>query len=77
RSCLSACVPTGAQRARRAEPAASMSSTAARLAHKRASALTRRMGELLLSRAFDLDAGLLVMGCYGHSRVRLARGAQS
>lgn len=27
-------------------------------------------GELLLSRAFDLDADLLVMGCYGHSRAR-------
>lgn len=29
-----------------------------------------QMGELLLSRAFDLDADLLVMGCYGHSRAR-------
>lgn len=28
------------------------------------------LGELLLSRAFDLNAGLLVMGCYGHSRAR-------
>lgn len=28
------------------------------------------IGELLLSRAFDLDADLLVMGCYGHSRAR-------
>lgn len=28
------------------------------------------VGELLLSRAFDLDADLLVMGCYGHSRAR-------
>lgn len=28
------------------------------------------MGELLLSRAFDLEADLLVMGCYGHSRAR-------
>ncbi len=28
------------------------------------------MGELLLSTAFDLDANLLVMGCYGHSRAR-------
>ena len=28
------------------------------------------MGELLLSRSFDLDADLLVMGCYGHSRAR-------
>ena len=28
------------------------------------------IGELLLSRAFDLDANLLVMGCYGHSRAR-------
>jgi len=29
-----------------------------------------RMGELLLSRACDLSADLLVMGCYGHSRAR-------
>ena len=28
------------------------------------------LGELLLSRAFDLQASLLVMGCYGHSRAR-------
>ncbi|MEO7159433.1 MAG: universal stress protein [Polaromonas sp.] len=28
------------------------------------------LGELLLSRAFDLQAELLVMGCYGHSRTR-------
>ena len=28
------------------------------------------LGELLLSRAADLDADLLVMGCYGHSRAR-------
>jgi nucleotide-binding universal stress UspA family protein len=28
------------------------------------------LGELLLSRAFDLSADLLVMGCYGHSRSR-------
>lgn len=28
------------------------------------------IGELLLSRVFDLDADLLVMGCYGHSRAR-------
>lgn len=28
------------------------------------------LGELLLSRACDLDADLLVMGCYGHSRAR-------
>lgn len=28
------------------------------------------LGELLLSRAFDLHADLLVMGCYGHSRAR-------
>ena len=30
----------------------------------------RALGELLLSRAFDLNADLLVMGCYGHSRAR-------
>jgi nucleotide-binding universal stress UspA family protein len=29
-----------------------------------------QVGELLLSRACDLDADLLVMGCYGHSRAR-------
>jgi nucleotide-binding universal stress UspA family protein len=28
------------------------------------------LGELLLSRAFDYEADLLVMGCYGHSRAR-------
>ena len=28
------------------------------------------VGELLLSRAADLGADLLVMGCYGHSRTR-------
>jgi nucleotide-binding universal stress UspA family protein len=28
------------------------------------------LGELLLSRVFDLNADLLVMGCYGHSRAR-------
>lgn len=28
------------------------------------------LGELLLTRAFDLDADLLVMGCYGHGRAR-------
>ncbi|MFZ2650761.1 MAG: universal stress protein, partial [Burkholderiaceae bacterium] len=28
------------------------------------------VGELLLSRAADLGADLLVMGCYGHSRAR-------
>jgi nucleotide-binding universal stress UspA family protein len=28
------------------------------------------LGEALLSRAFDLEADLLVMGCYGHSRAR-------
>ena len=28
------------------------------------------MGDLVLSRAFDLDCDLLVMGCYGHSRAR-------
>ncbi|RYF42994.1 MAG: universal stress protein [Comamonadaceae bacterium] len=30
----------------------------------------QQVGELLLSRAFDFDADLLVMGCYGHSRAR-------
>jgi len=31
---------------------------------------TRDLGELLLSRAADLQADLLVMGCYGHGRAR-------
>jgi nucleotide-binding universal stress UspA family protein len=31
---------------------------------------TREVGELLLSLASDLDADLLVMGCYGHGRAR-------
>jgi len=30
----------------------------------------QQVGELLLSRAFDFGADLLVMGCYGHSRAR-------
>lgn len=29
-----------------------------------------QLGEVLLSRAFDLQADLLVMGCYGHNRAR-------
>lgn len=29
-----------------------------------------QIGELILSRAFDLGADLLVMGCYGHGRTR-------
>jgi nucleotide-binding universal stress UspA family protein len=33
-------------------------------------ASSRDVGELLLSRAADLGADLLVMGCYGHSRAR-------
>jgi nucleotide-binding universal stress UspA family protein len=28
------------------------------------------VGELLLTRAFELEADLLVMGCYGHTRAR-------
>jgi nucleotide-binding universal stress UspA family protein len=36
----------------------------------RAGAERQQVGELLLSRAFDLGADLLVMGCYGHSRAR-------
>lgn len=28
------------------------------------------LGEMLLSRVFDLEADLLVMGCYGHARAR-------
>jgi nucleotide-binding universal stress UspA family protein len=36
----------------------------------RAGAERQQIGELLLSRAFDFGADLLVMGCYGHSRAR-------
>jgi nucleotide-binding universal stress UspA family protein len=36
----------------------------------RAGADRQQVGELLLSRAFDVGADLLVMGCYGHSRAR-------
>jgi nucleotide-binding universal stress UspA family protein len=38
--------------------------------HAEAGSEPEFLGELLLSRAFDLDADLLVMGCYGHSRAR-------
>jgi len=38
--------------------------------HREAAAEPGFLGELLLSRAFDLEADLLVMGCYGHSRAR-------
>jgi nucleotide-binding universal stress UspA family protein len=31
---------------------------------------TGQVGDLLLSTSFDLDADLMVMGCYGHSRAR-------
>ena len=41
-----------------------------RFAWDRAGAERQQIGELLLSRAFDLGADLLVMGCYGHSRAR-------
>ena len=30
----------------------------------------RESGELMLSMAADVNAGLMVMGCYGHSRAR-------
>jgi nucleotide-binding universal stress UspA family protein len=36
----------------------------------RAGVERQQIGELLLSRAFDFGADLLVMGCYGHSRAR-------
>lgn len=38
--------------------------------HREAGPEPEQLGDLLLSRAFDLDADLLVMGCYGHSRAR-------
>jgi len=36
--------------------------------HRTGGAEPEELGELLLSRAFDLQADLMVMGCYGHSR---------
>jgi nucleotide-binding universal stress UspA family protein len=36
----------------------------------RDAARDKEVGELLLSRAADLSADLIVMGCYGHSRAR-------
>ena len=38
--------------------------------HREGGGEPRVLGELLLSRACDLGADLLVMGCYGHSRAR-------
>ncbi len=38
--------------------------------HKEGGSEPDFLGELLLSRAFDLEADLMVMGCYGHSRAR-------
>jgi nucleotide-binding universal stress UspA family protein len=38
--------------------------------HREAGPEPEQVGDLLLSRAFDLEADLLVMGCYGHSRAR-------
>jgi nucleotide-binding universal stress UspA family protein len=38
--------------------------------HVSASAEPEAIGELLLSRAADFGADLLVAGCYGHARVR-------
>lgn len=38
--------------------------------HREGGAEPGVLGELLLSRACDLGADLLVMGCYGHSRMR-------
>jgi nucleotide-binding universal stress UspA family protein len=38
--------------------------------YHREPAADAHVGELLLSRAADLSADLLVMGCYGHSRTR-------
>jgi nucleotide-binding universal stress UspA family protein len=38
--------------------------------HREAGPEPEMVGEALLTRAFDLDADLLVMGCYGHSRTR-------
>jgi nucleotide-binding universal stress UspA family protein len=38
--------------------------------HREGGAEPGDVGDLLLSRAFDLEADLMVMGCYGHSRAR-------
>lgn len=38
--------------------------------HREGGAEPTDIGDLLLSRAFDLEADLMVMGCYGHSRAR-------
>jgi nucleotide-binding universal stress UspA family protein len=38
--------------------------------HREGGAEPGNVGDLLLSRAFDLEADLMVMGCYGHSRAR-------
>jgi nucleotide-binding universal stress UspA family protein len=38
--------------------------------HREAGPEPGALGERMLTRAFDLDADLLVMGCYGHSRAR-------
>ncbi len=38
--------------------------------HRQGGAEPDAVGEQLLSRASELDADLLVMGCYGHSRMR-------
>jgi nucleotide-binding universal stress UspA family protein len=38
--------------------------------HRESDSEPEFLGESLLSRAFDLNADLLVMGCYGHSRAR-------
>ena len=38
--------------------------------HRESGAEPEIVGELMLSRAFDIGCDLLVMGCYGHSRAR-------
>jgi nucleotide-binding universal stress UspA family protein len=38
--------------------------------HRESGAEPEIVGELMLSRAFDLGCDLFVMGCYGHSRAR-------
>jgi nucleotide-binding universal stress UspA family protein len=38
--------------------------------HREGGAEPGDVGDLLLSRACDLEADLMVMGCYGHSRAR-------
>lgn len=54
----------------RPDPVAWLAAHGVRAVVHREIAPDAEVGELLLSRACDLDAELLVMGCYGHARWR-------